>query len=169
MSHRVQLSAALAGALLLLAQPSAAQDSVKVMQARTYDGQFRPIQQTSGGVGMRGSQRIFGQVRIVFRESTDRSRVTLMINTSLNQTEILNWSANPGRCGSGTPAFMPIAQFPGIEMGTNGRGEIDVQEMQLVIPPGSGNVHVNVYRGGTGLENVIACSNLKLVEEKKKK
>ena len=62
---------------------------------------------------------------------------------------------------------MPIAQFQGIETSTNGRGELDIPEMQLAIPASSGAIHVNVYRGGTGLENVIACSNLKLMEDKK--
>lgn len=168
MTRNVRLPALLAGIALCGAASSAsAQDSVKVMQARVYEGQFRPIQQASGGVGLRGSQRIFGNVKIAFRESTDRSKVTLMIGTSLNQTEILQWSANPGRCGSGSVPFMPIAQFQGIETSTNGRGELDIPEMQLVLPPGSSAIHVNVYRGGTGLENIIACSNLKLVEDKK--
>lgn len=141
---------------------AAAQDSVKVVQARQYEGQFRPIQQSSGGIGMRGSQRVFGSVKIVFRESTDRSKVNLMINTSLNQTEILNWSVNPGRCGSGSVPFMPVAQFQGIEMSTNGRGELDIPEMQLAMPTNSGPIHVNIFRGGTGLEHVIACANLKM-------
>jgi hypothetical protein len=163
MSRNVYFPAMIAGlALCGAASTAQAQDSVKVMQARVYEGQFRPIQQASGGIGMRGSQRVFGQIKIATRESNDRAKITLMINTSLNQTEILNWSVNSGRCGSGSVPFMPIAQFQGIEMSTNGRGELDIPEMQLSIPPSSSNVHVNVYRGGTGLENVIACANLKL-------
>lgn len=155
---------ALASALALagIAAPASAQDSVKVVQTRQYEGQFRPIQQSSGGVGLRGSQRVFGNVKIVFREATDRSKVNLMINTSLNQTEILNWSVNPGRCGSGSVPFMPVAQFQGIEMSTNGRGELDIPEMQLAVPANSGPIHVNVYRGGTGLDAVIACANMKM-------
>jgi hypothetical protein len=152
----------LVGLTMIVAVPAAAQDSVKVTSARVYEGQFRPIQQASGGVGMRGSQRVFGQVKIATRESSERVKVTLMINTSLNQTEILNWSVNPGRCGSGSVPLMPIAQFQGIEMSTNGRGELDIPEMQMAIPANSGALHVNVFRGGTGLDNVIACSNLKL-------
>jgi hypothetical protein len=163
MSRKVYLPWTIGGLALLVATGAVqAQDSVKVMQARVYEGPFRPIQQTSGGVGMRGSQRVFGQIKIATRESSDRAKVTLMINTSLNQSEILNWSVNPGRCGSGSVPFMPIAQFQGIEMSTNGRGELDIPEMQLTIPPNSSSVHVNAYRGGTGLENVIACANLKL-------
>lgn len=165
MSINVRFPAWLVGVTVLSASPAAAQDSVKVTQARSYEGQFRPIQQTSGGVGMRGSLRVFGQVKLAVRESTDRAKVTLMINTSMNQTEILNWSVNSGRCGSGTVPLMPIAQFQGIEISTNGRGELDIPQMTISIPANSGALHVNVYRGGTGLENVIACSNLKAVEK----
>ncbi|WP_396216102.1 hypothetical protein [Gemmatimonas sp.] len=162
MFTNVRFPAMLVGLTMIVAVPAAAQDSVKVTSARVYEGQFRPIQQASGGVGMRGSQRVFGQVKIATRESSERVKVTLMINTSLNQTEILNWSVNPGRCGSGSVPLMPIAQFQGIEMSTNGRGELDIPEMQMAIPANSGALHVNVFRGGTGLDNVIACSNLKL-------
>ncbi|WP_434479995.1 hypothetical protein [Gemmatimonas sp.] len=165
MFTNVRFPAMLVGLTMIVAVPAAAQDSVKVTSARVYEGQFRPIQQASGGIGMRGSQRVFGQVKIATRESSERVKVTLMINTSLNQLEILNWSVNSGRCGSGSVPLMPIAQFQGIEMSTNGRGELDIPEMPLSIPPNSGALHVNVYRGGTGLENVIACSNLKLNEK----
>ena len=72
-------------------------DTIVAMQARAYDGQFRPMQQSQGGLGMSTQQRIYGSVRIAFRESNERSKVDLMINTSLQQSEILNWSANPGR------------------------------------------------------------------------
>jgi hypothetical protein len=57
---------------------------------------------------------------------------------------------------------MPVAQFQGIEMSTNGRGELDIPEMQLAVPANSGPIHVNVYRGGTGLDAVIACANMKM-------
>lgn len=168
MIRTLRVPALIAGvALMASARAASAQDSVKVMQARAYEGQFRPIQQSSGGIEMRGSQRIFGNVKILFREAIDRSKVNLMINTSLQQTEILNWSVNPGRCGSGSVPFMPVPQFQGIEMSSNGRGELDIPEMQLAIPENSGPVHVNVYRGGTGLEHVIACANLKASVPKK--
>lgn len=136
-------------------------DTIVATQARAYDGQFRPMQQSQGGLGLSTPQRIYGTVKIAFRESTDRSKVNLMINTNLQQSEILNWSANPGRCGSGSVPFMPVAQFPGIEVGSTGRGEVDVQNMQLNLPL-TGAVHVNVYRGGDSLDKVIACANLKM-------
>jgi len=142
-------------------QVSSKSDTIVALQARAYDGQFRPMQQRQGGVQMATPQRVYGSVKIAFRESNERSNVNLTINTTLQQSEILGWSANPGQCGSGSVPFMPIAQFPVIEVNTTGRGEVDVQNMQLSIPA-SGPVHVNVYRNGDSLENVIACANLRL-------
>jgi len=136
-------------------------DTVVPMQARAYDGQFRPMQQAQGGLGLSTQQRVYGSVKIAFRESNDRSKVNLTINTSAQQSEILGWSTNPGQCGSGSVPFMPVAQFPGIEVSSTGRGEVDVQNMQLSIPA-SGPVHVNVYRGGDTLDKVIACANLRM-------
>lgn len=136
-------------------------DSIVPMQARAYDGQFRPMQQVQGGVGLTKQNRVYGSVKIAFRESSERSNVNLTIDTGLQQSEILSWSANPGRCGSGSVPFMPVAQFPGIEVGSTGRGEVNVQDMQLSIPP-TGPVHVNVYRAGDTLDKVIACANLRM-------
>jgi len=142
-------------------QVSSKSDTIVALQARAYDGQFRPMQQRQGGVQMATPQRVYGSVKIAFRESNERSNVNLTINTTLQQSEILGWSVNPGQCASGSVPFMPIAQFPVIEVNTTGRGEVDVQNMQLSIPA-SGPVHVNVYRNGDSLENVIACANLRL-------
>jgi len=136
-------------------------DTIVPMQARAYDGQFRPMQQSQGGLGMSTQQRIYGSVKIAFRESNERSKVNLTINTNLQQSEILGWSANPGQCGSGSVPYMPVAQFPGIEVSSTGRGEVELQNMQLSLPV-SGAVHVNVYRGGDNLDNVIACANLRM-------
>lgn len=161
--HALATGVAMCGvASLATAQGTKAKsDSIVPMQARAYDGQFRPMQQSQGAAGMSKQQRVYGSVKIAFRESNDRSNVNLMIDTGLQQSEILGWSANPGRCGSGSVPIMPITQFPGIEVTSTGRGEINVQDMQLIIPA-SGPVHVNVYRGGDTLDRVIACANLRM-------
>lgn len=123
-----------------------------------YDGTFRPIQQSDGRLGMTTVQRIYGNVRVIFRESTGRSQITLSLNTNSAQSEILSWAIVPGRCGSGGVPVMPSAQFPPLELSNNGRGDVKVDDMPLALP--QGNYHVNVYRGGDNLTNVIACSNL---------
>lgn len=123
-----------------------------------YDGAFRPIQQSDGRLGMNTQQRIFGSVRVIFREASGRSLVSLTITTNLQQTELLAWAIVPGRCGSGGVPVLPTSQFPALEVSSTGRGEISPTEIQLALPLAT--YHVNVYRGGETLSNVIACANL---------
>lgn len=142
------------------ASSQAGSDTTEIIAtgAIQYDGAFRPIQQSDGRLGMNTVQRIFGNVRVLYRESTGRSQIALTINTSSAVSEILSWAIVPGRCGSGGVPVMPAAQFPPIELSNNGRGDLKVDDVPIVLPLGT--YHVNVYRGGENLTNVIACSNL---------
>jgi hypothetical protein len=55
---------------------------------------------------------------------------------------------------------MAIEHFPVIEIGGNGRGEVDT-DMALRLPV-LGTYHVNVYwTGRGGLADVMTCANLK--------
>ena len=135
-----------------------ATDEIIASGAVQYDGQFRPIQQSDGRLGMSTQQRIYGNVRVLFREATGRSNIDLTITTNVQQPELLSWAIVPGRCGNGAIPVLPAAQFPAIEVGSTGRGDVRVQDMPVSLPQGA--YHVNVYRGGDTLSNVIACSNL---------
>ena len=89
----------------------------------------------------------------------DRIRVRLVVSTSFPDGQYLKWAILPGMCGSNMMPIAPVDQFPIIEMGTNGQGEVD-----RVLPlsmPATGQFHVNVYRGGSQLEHVLTCGNLK--------
>lgn len=123
-----------------------------------YEGQFRPVQQNTGQMGMQTSQRIFGSARVIYREATGRAQAFLEINTSASQSDLLTWSIASGRCNSGSVPLAPVSQFPTIELSSNGRGEVTASDLPLVMPRSS--YHVNVYRGGETLANVIACANL---------
>lgn len=152
------LSLPLLAACASAAQRSpAAESSPTVSGAIQFDGQFRPIQQTDGRLGMNVQQRIYGEVRLLFRESSGRTTVSLTLNTNTNASDVLAWAVVPGRCGSGAVPLLPAAQFPALEMANNGRGDLSAV-IPIVMPRGS--YHVNVYRGGETLSNVIACANL---------
>jgi hypothetical protein len=127
--------------------------------AVTYSGDFRPIQQNTGAVGMQAQQRIYGSVRLIFRESTSRTNVALRLNTNNQASEVLTWGVVPGRCGSGGVPVSPVSQLPAIEVSNMGQGEVNRDEVPLSLPAGS-TYHVNVYRGGDSLRDVIACANL---------
>ncbi len=138
----------------------AQQTVIDATGATSYSGDFGPVQQNSGGVGMQVRQRLYGSVRLIFRESTSRTNVQLRLNTNGNQSEILTWGVVPGRCGSGGVPVTPVSQLPALEIGINGQGQINAEAVPLTIPPGA-TYHVNVYRGGDQLPNVIACANLR--------
>lgn len=123
-----------------------------------YDGQFRPMQVAQGALGMSQKQNIFGSVRIIYREATNRSLVNLNVSTSQQQTDVMSWAVAPGRCGSGSVPLMPSAQFPALEIGNTGRGELTINDLAIAMPMAT--YHVNLYRGGETLANVMACANL---------
>lgn len=124
-----------------------------------YDGQFRAVQQNDGRLGMSIVLRVNGSVRIIYREATGRAAVNMTLNTSSTQSELLAWAVVPGRCGSGGVPIAPTAQFPALELTNSGRGEVSATNLPLEIP--LRDYHVNVYRGGDTLANVIACANLR--------
>jgi len=122
-----------------------------------YSGLFRPIQQSDGRLGMNVQQRIYGEVKLLFRESSGRTDVSLTLNTNSNTSDLLAWAVVPGRCGNGAVPLLPASQFPALELANNGRGDVS-GELPIAMPQGA--YHVNVYRGGDNLSNVIACANL---------
>jgi hypothetical protein len=65
----------------------------------------------------------------------------------------------PGRCGTGSLPLLGFEQFPPLDVTSSGRGQMEVD---ISIPlPQSGTYHVNVYYGGTELNNVLTCANLR--------
>lgn len=104
------------------------------------------------------TQRVFGSAQVIFREASGKASVRFTLTTNSNTSEILSWAIVPGRCGNGAVPILPAAQFPPLEISNNGAGEINIQELPVVLPAGA--YHINVYRGGETLGNVIACANL---------
>lgn len=118
------------------------------------------LQATQGRTGMAAptaQNKTTGSVSLT-ETGPDRTRVRMIVSTPLSASTALEWAILPGRCGSGTLPIAVVSRFPAIEISNNGRGELD-QEIQLALPT-SGTFHVNVYRGGTQLNNVITCANL---------
>ncbi len=138
----------------------AAPATIDATGATSYSGDFRPVQQNTGSVGMQAQQRIYGTVRLVFRELTSRTNVQMRLNTNVQSSEVLTWGVVPGRCGSGGLPMSPVSQMPALEISNMGQGEVNRDGVALVMPAGA-TYHVNVYRGGDTLRDVIACANLR--------
>ena len=125
----------------------------------TWTGSLQPMQQTSGGLGPTGQNKAFGTVRLSSK-GTSRAAISISVSTPLSNEASLNWAVLHGRCGSGSLPLVGVERFPVIEVGNNGRGQLD-GEMSLELPQ-SGAYHVNIYwSSGTQLSDVMTCANLR--------
>jgi hypothetical protein len=127
-----------------------------------WSGSLQPVQQRSGALRVTGQTRSFGTVSLTTPDSRnpDRLHVTLSVAVPSSTSSSLRWAIVPDRCGSGDLPLIGFEQFPLIEIGTNGRGQV---EADLPLPmTANSTYHVNVYDGGQQLDNVISCANLKV-------
>lgn len=158
-----RLSLVLAVAAVALPALGAAQSSGASTEQRKirWTGNFTPVQVRSSNVAMRTQSRIYGTVSLTSADgSPDRTRARLNFTSQSGANSFtVQWALVPGRCGSGGLPVLPIDNFPMIEVGGDGRAQLDA-ELALSLPD-SGEYHVNVYNGGQELSNVITCANLK--------
>lgn len=126
-------------------------------RAERLTGSIAPMQQRSGSALGSSQARYFGTVSLEpGRENY--SRVRIMVN-SPTQNISLRWAIHPGTCGAASLPLMAFDQFPFIEVGSNGRGELTA-ELPLSFPQSA--VHVNLYvNASADMANVVACANLR--------
>lgn len=124
-----------------------------------WSGSLQPAQQRTGGLGPTGQNKTFGNVMLVSR-GPERMAVEISLSTPLQGSTSLSWALVPGQCGSAAMPLVGIERFPVIEVGNNGRGQLNA-EMSLALPA-SGTFHVNIYwPGGQQLSDVMTCGNLR--------
>ncbi|HEX2721288.1 MAG TPA: hypothetical protein VHM24_00105 [Gemmatimonadaceae bacterium] len=124
-----------------------------------WTGSLQPMQQRTGGLGPTGQNKAFGNVSLTSR-GPERTAVSISLSTPLQSSTALSWAVLPGRCGTGSLPIAGIERFPVIEVGANGRGQLE-SEMSLGLPT-SGTYHVNIYWGsGSQLSDVMTCANLR--------
>jgi hypothetical protein len=143
---------------LVIAVGAGAQDAPRRVR---WSGNFQPVQIRSSSVGLRIQSRIYGTAELASAEGNanrTQARLRFTVQTQSGSFTV-QWALLAGRCGSGSLPIVPIENFPIIEVGTNGRAQLD-EELALELPQ-TGEYHVNVYAGGQNLDNVITCANLK--------
>jgi hypothetical protein len=162
MSHRrfVFLTAAGVLASACASAPSASSGDSTPEPVAAWTGSFTATQERSGRLTPTVTRQASGTVRLRRSErDATRTSVSLVVTTSIQETAPLRWAVLPGRCGSAAIPLLGHEQFPPLEMGSAGRGQIEIDlPMEL---PQSGNFHVNVYSGGRELEHVVTCANLR--------
>lgn len=86
-------------------------------------------------------------------------RVALVVAVPTNAATQLRWALLPGRCGSGSLPLIGFDQFPLLEVSTSGRAELETDlPLSLTV---NGSYHINAYVGGSQLDNVVTCANLR--------
>jgi hypothetical protein len=143
------------------AAASAASNTASSSPLRRWTGNLTPTNQRTGAVtgGGAGQARAFGTVLLTVAESSpQRTRARITLTSPVNSVQ-LRWALLPGRCGSGAMPVMAVELFPLLDIGTNGRGQLDA-EVPLTLPE-SGSYHVNVYWAGQQLSDVMTCTNLR--------
>jgi len=115
--------------------------------------------QTSSGLGPTGQNKAFGTVKLSSK-GANRTAISISVSTPLSNAASLNWALLPGRCGAGSLPLVGVERFPVIEVGNNGRGQLE-GDMSLELPQ-SGSYHVNIYwASGTQISDVMTCANLR--------
>lgn len=119
---------------------------------------LQPTQQRAGGLAPTVRNKSTGYV-FLSPAGSERTRVRITISTTGYDGSALQWAIIPGRCGSDMVPIAPVERFPLIDVGANGRGELD-RELAITMPE-RGQYHVSVFRGGgTQLSNLLTCGNL---------
>jgi hypothetical protein len=145
---------------LLLAACGGTQQQVSTdTGVERWTGSFVPLAQRTGSALPRGQHRTTGQV-VMTTTPTERTRVSLSLTSAAHQGNSLRWALMPGGCGSAALPLLPQEQFPTLDVGGSGRGQLEI-EMPIRLEYGN-SYHVNIYEGfGTQLSNVVACANLR--------
>lgn len=142
------------------ASSSSRADDAAAPAASGWSGNFQPTQERTGVLAPTRLQQAGGTVRL--RQSArdpQRTSVALTVSTQLQEPTSLRWAVLPGRCGTGSLPLLGFEQFPPLDVTSSGRGQMEVD---ISIPlPQSGTYHINVYYGGTELNNVLTCANLR--------
>jgi len=144
------------------APPASSNDRAAALSAAgttiRWSAQLQPTQQRTGRAAPTSQNKAYGAVYLS-QAGPGRTRVRLHVSTPIQNSTTLQWAIHTNRCGSGTLPIVGVERFQVIEVGTSGRGELDVV-MPLSLPE-SGTFHVNVFLGGQQLNHVLTCGNLR--------
>ncbi|HKN65903.1 MAG TPA: hypothetical protein VJW73_06480 [Gemmatimonadaceae bacterium] len=131
-------------------------------QLLRWTGTFQPIQQQTGDLGPRSTNKVYGTVSLSRPpENASGVHVRMELSTPLAESRQLHWAIFDGRCGSPSLPLLAIEQFPEMNVSNNGRGQLDA-DLPLALST-SGAYHVDVYwTTGHDQGDVMTCANVRL-------
>jgi hypothetical protein len=131
-------------------------------QSLRWTGTFQQIQQQSGNLGPRSTNKVYGNVSLTRASETPNSvHARMELSTTVKDSRQLHWAVSDGHCGASTLPLLAIEQFPQINISNNGRGQLDA-DVPLALTA-SGSYHVEVYwTNGQDQGDVMTCANVRL-------
>ena len=104
-------------------------------------------------------EKSFGTVQWTPGAGPTMSNVNLTFSYTGPERD-LSWAILYGTCGSASLPVVPLATFPELNVGGNGRGQVN--GTIAIEFPVRGTYHVDIYKDRTGsLEAVVACGNMR--------
>jgi hypothetical protein len=128
----------------------------------TRKGNFTTRLQSSAQFSGAGKITADGSVT-VYSTGVGYSKTRVRLDISLPIfNEQLPWAIAPGNCGNGAIAVTAVSKFGTIDLGSSGSGSIEV-DIAVTLAPRE-QYHVEIYRQGQSLADVVACTNLRRVD-----
>jgi hypothetical protein len=137
----------------------AASSNVQATGSTRWTANIQSVTQNRGQVQQTTRDRSYGSANWTIGESPTLSRFDLVF-TYTGEEKFLSWAILPGACGTGALPILPMANFPEINVGGGGRGQVS-GSLPMVLPT-SGAYHIDIYRDRRpSVDNLVACGNMK--------
>lgn len=152
----------IAGGVMACASGGSPAEGSEAGSEPRWTGSMQPTQARSGEVVVTAQNRASGSMVITGPQGSgvmQRAHVVLSLSIPQLAANQVRWAVLPNRCGSGDLPVIGFELFPLLEVGSNGRAELQT-DLPLELSP-AGTYHVNVYLNGQQLENVFVCGNLR--------
>lgn len=166
MKQKIVVAALGMGALALAgcvtkAPAGGAPSSAVLSENARWTANIQSVMQSRGDVGQSTRDRSYGSMTWTRGDSPSLT-VANIVFTYAGQERFLSWAIAAGSCGSPSLPILPMANFPELNVGGGNRAQATT-----TLPtefPTTGAYHVDIYRSRqAGMENLVACGNLKLV------
>ncbi len=124
-----------------------------------WTANIQSVTQSRGDVVQSTRDRSYGSGTWSVGDAAALSKVDLVF-TYAGQEKFLAWSILPGNCGTGALPILATANFPEINVGGGGRGQVSAS-LPVALPTG-GTYHLDIYRDRRqGPDALVACGNLR--------
>jgi hypothetical protein len=135
--------------------------SVAVSENSRWTANIQSVTQSRGDVAQATRDRSYGSLTWAHGDMSSLSTVNLVF-TYAGQERFLSWAIVAGSCGTPSLPIIPLSNFPEINIGGGGRGQITAS-LPVELPT-NGVYHVDIYRSRQqGADALVACGNLKFV------